>query len=419
MSSRRLVLSCLAILVLSLGCSSGAALQSGASGAEASSAIRFAAGEAALGIPFRLVDDQIVLPVRINDTLTVDMILDTGFGFDGAMLLDMRLGMQLGLTKYAQLVPLGGGGAQTPKTAGLATGTTLGLAGVTLGNPLLLVLQDSTSLAHWHVPGIIGKALMGCVVEIDFQKRVLNLSRSLPRAGVALGHEFPITFEQGIPVVSAAIVTDRGREVPVRLLVDTGMSDVLLLRAAPHLDLRAPKRLIRPVRGVLAEGVNGPMRGSVGRVGRLKLGPLVLDDVLTSFVDEADLAAAFGNGIDGMIGNEILWRFTVVFDYSGGRMFLRPGKHLARPFDFDMAGLVLQARRDGLFSILDVIAGSPAARAGVAGGDLLIAIDDRDVRSLGSERIFDMLRARGRTVALTLERDGRRSTQKVTLARLI
>ena len=100
-------------------------------------------------------------------------------------------------------------------------------------------------------------------------------------------------------------------------------------------------------------------------------------------------------------------------------MFLRPGKHLARPFDFDMAGLVLQARRDGLFSILDVIAGSPAARAGVAGGDLLIAIDGRDVRSLGSEQTLGMLRARGKAVELTLERGGRRSTQKVTLARLI
>jgi hypothetical protein len=317
------------------------------------------------------------------------------------------------------MVPLGGGGAQTPKTGGLATGTTLGLRGVTLGNRLLLVVQDSTSMAHWHVAGIIGKALMGCVVEIDFQKRVLNLSRSLPNAGAALGHEYPITFEQGIPVVSATVVTDRGSEVPVRLLVDTGSNLVLLLRAASHPDLRAPKRLIRPVGGVLGEGMNGSMRGSVGRVGRLKLGPLVLDDVLTSLVDEADVAAAFGQGIDGMIGNEMLQRFTVVFDYAGGRMFLKPRQQLARPFDFDMAGLVLQARRDGLFSILDVIVGSPAARVGVTGGDLLIAIDGRDVRSLGSEQTLGLLRARGKAVELTLERGGRRSMRKVTLARLI
>jgi len=419
MSSRPLVVVCLAVLASSLGCSAGAALQSGASGAEALSAVRFAAGETALGIPFRLVDDQIVLPVRINDTLTVEMILDTGLGFDGALLLDVRLGMQLGLTKYAQMVPLGGGGAQTPKTAGLATGTTLGLPGVTLDNRLLLVVQDSTSVAHWHAAEIIGKALMSCVVEIDFQQRVLNLLRSLPNAGAALGHEYPITFEQGIPVVSATVVTDRGREVPVRLLVDTGSNVALLLRATPRPDLRAPKRLIRPVTGVLGEGMNGPMRGSVGRVGRLKLGPIALNDVLTSFVDESELVVAFGERIDGMIGNEILQRFTMTFDYAGGRMFLRPSLQFSRPFDFNMAGLVLQARRDGLFSILDVIAGSPAARAGVAGGDLLIAIDGRDVRSLGSEQTLGMLRARGKAVELTLERGGRRSTQKVTLARLI
>ena len=301
MSSRPLVVVCLAVLVSSLCCSTSAAPRSGAGGTEASSSIRFAAGETALGIPFRLVDDQIVLPVRINDTLTVDMILDTGLGFDGAMLLDMRLGMQLGLTKYAQLVPLGGGGAQTPKIAGMATGTTLGLRGVTLGNRLLLVLQDSTSVTHWHAAGIIGKALMGCVVEIDFQKRVLNVSRSLPNAGAALGHEYPITFEQGIPVVSATVVTDRGTEVPVRLLVDTGSNLVLLLRPASRPDLRVPKRLVRPSGGVLGEGMNGPMRGSVGRVGQLRLGSLVLDDVQWAR-EEGDglaIAAALEAGLVG------------------------------------------------------------------------------------------------------------------------
>ena len=419
MSSRPLVTVCLVILVLALACSTGIATQSGAGRTETSSALRFAHGETARGIPFRLVDDQIVVPVRINDTLTVDMVLDTGFGFDGAILLDVRLGTRLGLAKYAQVVPLGGGGTEAPRTAGLATGATLELPGVTLGDQLLLVVQDSTSVAHWHAGGIIGKALMGCVVEIDFQKRLLNLWRSLPAAGAGLGQEYRVTFEQGIPVVNATVVTDRGREVPVRLLVDTGSNLAFLLRAGSHPDLRPPERLIRPVEGVLGEGMNGPMRGSVGRVRLLKIGPVVLDDVLTSFVDDADLAAAFGDGIQGMIGSEILQRFTVVFDYAGGRMFLRPAGQWKRPFDFNMAGLVLQVRRDGRFSILDVIADSPAARARVVRGDLLIGIDGRDVRDLGSEQVLGTLRIPGRSVDLTLERGERRLTRRVRLARLI
>jgi len=183
--------------------------------------------------------------------------------------------------------------------------------------------------------------------------------------------------------------------------------------------LRPPERLIRPVEGVLGEGMNGPMRGSVGRVRLLKIGPVVLDDVLTSFVDDADLAAAFGDGIQGMIGSEILQRFTVVFDYAGGRMFLRPAGQWKRPFDFNMAGLVLQVRRDGRFSILDVIADSPAARARVVRGDLLIGIDGRDVRDLGSEQVLGTLRIPGRSVDLTLERGERRLTRRVRLARLI
>jgi C-terminal processing protease CtpA/Prc len=100
-------------------------------------------------------------------------------------------------------------------------------------------------------------------------------------------------------------------------------------------------------------------------------------------------------------------------------MFLRPGQQSARAFEFDMAGLVLQARRDGALTVLDVIADSPAGRAGAESGDILVAVDGQDVRSLGNERTLGLLRTPGRTVVLTLERSGRQMTRRVTLARLI
>ena len=419
MASRIVSVVWLGILALSLDCSTDAPHSSRAVARVGSTPVRFAYGEAARAIPFRLVDDQIVFPVRVNDALDVDMVLDTGFGFGGALLLDMRLGQRLGLRDDARIVPLGGGGTEAARSAALMTGGTLGLPGVTFERQLLLVVRDSTSLTHWPVEGILGKAMMGCVVEIDFQNRVLNLSQRLPDSVSTLGEACTLAFENGIPVARATIRLDSSREVPVTLLVDTGTSDALLLRAASHPDLTPRGRLIRPSRGVLAEGMNGPMRGSVGRVKRLTLGSLVLDDVVTCFVDEKDIAPAVGQGIHGVIGNEVLQRFNVVFDYAGGRMFLRPGQQSARAFEFDMAGLVLQARRDGTLAVLDVVAESPAGRAGAESGDILIAIDGQDVRGLGNERTLGMLRTPGRTIALTLNRAGRQMTRRVTLARLI
>jgi C-terminal processing protease CtpA/Prc len=69
--------------------------------------------------------------------------------------------------------------------------------------------------------------------------------------------------------------------------------------------------------------------------------------------------------------------------------------------------------------VLDVIQQSPAARQGLAGGDVLVAIDGKDVRAHASEAVFSMLRQLGRHVEITIDRGGTRLTRTVTLARLI
>ena len=115
--TRRVTLG-IAFALLLTGCSGRSAPAARAPTSSPPSTIRFASGEAARGIPFRLVDDQIVLAVTINDSLTLDMVLDTGMPIDGAMLLDPKLGERLGL-RYVRQIPLGGGGSEGPNLAGV------------------------------------------------------------------------------------------------------------------------------------------------------------------------------------------------------------------------------------------------------------------------------------------------------------
>jgi len=415
--TRRVTLG-IAFALLLTGCSGRSAPAARAATSSPPPTMRFTSGEAARGIPFRLVDDQIVLAVTINDSLTLDMVLDTGMPIDGAMLLDPKLGERLGL-RYVQQIPLGGGGSEGPNLAGVAPGATLGLPGITFGGQTLLVLQDAGTRAHWPVAAILGRTLMAGVVEIDYEQQVIHVSRRLPDAIEQIGEAIPLTFQQGIPAVAAAVAIDGGAEVPVELLVDTGTNDPVLLRTATHPDLRRPARTIRGVKGVLGEGLNGPMGGSVGRIDRLTLGSFALESVWGAFLDDSAMGTAVTLGGNGLLGNEALQRFHVVFDYSGSRMFLRPNARFPRPFEFDMAGLVLQARSDHSYSVLDVILDSPAARAGIAGGDVLVAADGKDVRALPSEQVFSMLRKRGARIALTVERGKRRLTRTVVLERLI
>lgn len=62
--------------------------------------------------------------------------------------------------------------------------------------------------------------------------------------------------------------------------------------------------------------------------------------------------------------------------------------------------------------------GSPASRAGIAPGDLIVAVDDRSVRTMEDLQAAVALRSPGRTVTVALERGTRHWTLSVALARL-
>jgi S1-C subfamily serine protease len=61
---------------------------------------------------------------------------------------------------------------------------------------------------------------------------------------------------------------------------------------------------------------------------------------------------------------------------------------------------------------------SPAAGAGIAPGDLIVAVDNRSVRTMEDLQAAVALRAPGRTVSVSLRRGTRRWTVSVALARL-
>jgi carboxyl-terminal processing protease len=82
---------------------------------------------------------------------------------------------------------------------------------------------------------------------------------------------------------------------------------------------------------------------------------------------------------------------------------------------FDGIGVELD-RRDGQLKVVSPIAGSPAERAGVRSGDVILAVDGQDVTALSMDTISGRIRGpRGTSVALGLLRDGARLD--VTVAR--
>ncbi len=125
--------------------------------------------------------------------------------------------------------------------------------------------------------------------------------------------------------------------------------------------------------------------------------------------------------IGGFIGSEILRRFKITFDYSRQRMTLEPNAYFGQPFEYDMTGIRLIAEGPDFrsFKVHRIIAASPAFKAGLQEGDLIVAINDQPTAKLTLEEVQQMFRLDGRSYRLSIKRGNKVFQTKIKLMRLI
>ena len=225
-----------------------------------------------------------------------------------------------------------------------------------------------------------------------------------------------MTFSLGIPVVEAAVTLDGTKNIPMKLIVDTGADVAMALYANPDKNIRAPQRVIQ---GFISEGIAGDVLGMRGRVAALRIGSLMLNKVITVFPTEGMSEVVATLGQDGFFGNVALQRFHVVFDYVGKRMYLKPNKDYSKPFEFNMAGLLLRTRSDGYKEVYDVIKDSPGDLQDIRKGDLIVAVNGRDILTYNSAELDRLFLQESANIELTIKRNSHRSNRKLTLRRII
>jgi membrane-associated protease RseP (regulator of RpoE activity) len=225
-----------------------------------------------------------------------------------------------------------------------------------------------------------------------------------------------IVFDGHIPMVRATI-----EGVPGMYYIDTGSRAELSLTKPfaerQHLRQTHPKGVV----AIDGWGVGGPSRAFVTKGRSLKIGPFELHDVVTSF--STDKGGAFTSAsYEGNIGSALLKRFVVTFDYAHELMYLKP---LPGPVPdsgvFDRSGMWINADPAG-FRVYDVTRTGPAEQAGLAKGDLIVAVDGRPAKELKLHELRRRLRdeAPGTVVTFAVIRDGSKPRQvKLTLRDLI
>lgn len=106
-------------------------------------------------------------------------------------------------------------------------------------------------------------------------------------------------------------------------------------------------------------------------------------------------------------------QFSTYFDPKSYREFEE-----STSGEFEGVGMTVQAVKRGL-KLLRVFDDSPAKRAGMRAGDIVVAVDGKDIGGESSEQATARIKGEaGTRVKLTWARDGRRTTKEVQRARV-
>ena len=367
----------------------------------------------AITIPFELVNRHVILKVSVNNSRPLSFILDTG---DRYSIIDLERARELGLTLQGE-VRVGGAGAERLSGAQVkdATFTIQGFAGFSQPVMLALPIRGLAPRMGQDFDGIIGtEFIKRFVVELDYQARVIRLHDKERFAYAGSGETIPIQLNgAGHPILEAEVTPVGSAPVKGKFLLDIGSGGALILHSpfvSEHHLLDLNPKTIKSLGGA---GAGGATIGRLGRVAELKIGSFRIKSPITMFSE--DKAGALANTeLIGNIGQQVMSKFKIFFDYGHDRIILEPNQTFDAPFDRAFSGLSLQAEGPDYrtFRIKEVLENSPGAEAGLRQEDIITAVDGKPATEFTLTKLIEMFE-RPTPYKLTVRRD--KETLHVTL----
>ncbi len=242
-------------------------------------------------------------------------------------------------------------------------------------SPPILDLAGFAAATGESIELIVGRdVLMTMIVGIDFDAKRLRITPWRQDFPVPSGWVLvPLASVQANDAPITCEIEIEGRKV--RAFVDLGSSLPLMIRDGPLVQdwFDKGRRWTTAYSGVARGGDVAFGSTRVTRAERVKLGAWEMKDIpVQVYPPDGSPFSRY----EAVIGAALLGCFHLSLDTRGGRLWLAPNSTFANPFRFGLVGAGAIPEGDRL-RIVHVSANSPAEKAGLKDGDLIVAINDR------------------------------------------
>lgn len=394
-------------------------------------------------IPFKFINNLIFIPIKVNG-VELNFLLDSGV--EETILFSLEDKKEVKFSNIEKIT-LRGLGSEDAIEGLKSTHNILEIEGVKSNNHLLYIVldQEFNLSSHVGIPvnGIIGyQFFKNNLVEINYERKRIIVYRDIKKNKNKIEKKFDkvaITIEKLKPYFISKVTID-SVEFPAKLLIDIGNSDALWLFENRSSAIKIPAKNFEDY---LGKGFSGDVEGRRAKISKFMMSKFEFHNPIVAFPDSNSVRnVKMVPGRVGSVGGEILRRFSVIFDYTDGFLYLKKNKEYFSPFNYNKSGVEIQHHGlqwvketvllqtvpsvtvddpfksnksdfkykfnlKPIYEIANVRKNSPAANSGLQKGDVIVSINKNLAYKYSLQEINSLFKSEDeKWIVLEIDRKG-------------
>ncbi|MGC3979309.1 MAG: aspartyl protease family protein [Paludibacteraceae bacterium] len=330
--------------------------------------------------PFEKVGSYVVLNVKVNNSSSLRLILDSGI--KNTIITELFEDDNLELN-YIDTVQLQGLGSERELNALYSKDNVLKIGKLQLPKSIVYFLREDV----FSLSTMLGKKINGILGSDIFKRYVVDINYGLSRINIYDPTDYVASEKyEWLPMEISAQnkmfinvnIKEESSEAykNVKVLLDTGAEAAAWFQTI-HEDNRV-KVSEKYIYGVIGEGLNGEILGKFSRLKELCVGSYCIINPIVAFPDSNSITNAVQiAGRDGSVGSQVLKRFNMIFDYRNKRFYFTKSRLFHEPFEYNISGLELVQTIlfYPVYEVNKVWKYSKAEKAGIKPGDIIFEIN--------------------------------------------